>query len=516
MVKKMIKFGKGVVKCRFLILILAFLLLIPSAIGYMKTRINYDILSYLPGQIETMKGQDILLDEFGTGAFSFVVVEGMQDKDLQKIADKIEDVPHVKNVIWYGSIMDFSIPREALPDDIYNFFNNKDADSQLMAVLFDESMSSDGTMDAIQTINDLVGKQCFVSGMASVNNDIRKLAENESVIYVLIAVVLSLIVLSLTMDSVVVPFLFLISIGMAIIYNLGSNVFFGEISYITKALAAVLQLGLGIDYAIIMCHHYTEERELFAPREATIRALTLAIPEISASSLTTISGLLALSFMKIKIGEDMSLVLIKSILFLMLTVFFLMPALIMYMSPWIDKTHHRKFLPRIDALGRFAIRSRYVVPPIFLVIIIAGFVLSSKCPYVCVPYTKDELGDGLGCNACGVTGCRIIDSPRERLIAMLTNSLVPCNGRFPLLITLLTAFLSGEAMLGASAGLLASLVLSVCVTLLVSRLLSATLLRGEGSAFSLELPPYRMPTMKASLTHTWSHACQPEYIWDNG
>ena len=189
----MIKFGKGVVKCRFLILILAFLLLIPSAIGYMKTRINYDILSYLPGQIETMKGQDILLDEFGTGAFSFVVVEGMQDKDLQKIADKIEDVPHVKNVIWYGSIMDFSIPREALPDDIYNFFNNKDADSQLMAVLFDESMSSDGTMDAIQTINDLVGKQCFVSGMASVNNDIRKLAENESVIYVLIAVVLSLI-----------------------------------------------------------------------------------------------------------------------------------------------------------------------------------------------------------------------------------------------------------------------------------------------------------------------------------
>ena len=242
--EKMIKFGKGVVKCRFLILILAFLLLIPSAIGYMKTRINYDILSYLPGQIETMKGQDILLDEFGTGAFSFVVVEGMQDKDLQKIADKIEDVPHVKNVIWYGSIMDFSIPREALPDDIYNFFNNKDADSQLMAVLFDESMSSDGTMDAIQTINDLVGKQCFVSGMASVNNDIRKLAENESVIYVLIAVVLSLIVLSLTMDSVVVPFLFLISIGMAIIYNLGSNVFFGEISYITKALAAVLQLGV--------------------------------------------------------------------------------------------------------------------------------------------------------------------------------------------------------------------------------------------------------------------------------
>ena len=308
----MIKFGKGVVKCRFLILILAFLLLIPSAIGYMKTRINYDILSYLPGQIETMKGQDILLDEFGTGAFSFVVVEGMQDKDLQKIADKIEDVPHVKNVIWYGSIMDFSIPREALPDDIYNFFNNKDADSQLMAVLFDESMSSDGTMDAIQTINDLVGKQCFVSGMASVNNDIRKLAENESVIYVLIAVVLSLIVLSLTMDSVVVPFLFLISIGMAIIYNLGSNVFFGEISYITKALAAVLQLGVTMDYSIFLLDAFERERKKgLGNKEAMTNAIDAAINSIFASSLTTIAGFVALMFMKFSIGFDMGLVLAK-------------------------------------------------------------------------------------------------------------------------------------------------------------------------------------------------------------
>ena len=199
------------------------------------------------------------------------------------------------------------------------------------------------------------------------------------------------VVLLLTSHTYAEVPVLIITFAVAVWVNKGTNYWFHEVSFITNSIAAVLQLGLGIDYAIIMCHHYTEERELFAPREATIRALTLAIPEISASSLTTISGLLALSFMKIKIGEDMSLVLIKSILFLMLTVFFLMPALIMYMSPWIDKTHHRKFLPRIDALGRFAIRSRYVVPPIFLVIIVAGFLLSSKCPYVFGYSTLDTI-----------------------------------------------------------------------------------------------------------------------------
>ena len=213
----MIKFGKGVVKFRIPILIMAFLLLIPSGIGYMKTRVNYDILSYLPGEIETMEGQDILLDEFGTGAFSFVVAEGMEDKDLEKLVDQMEDIPHVKKVVWYGSLGSYTLPREALPDDIYEFFNNRDADSQLMAVLYDESMAADGTMAAIDQITDLVGEQCYVSGMAAVINDIRKLSEKETVIYVVIAVVLSLIVLSLTMDSTFVPILFLLSIGMAIV-----------------------------------------------------------------------------------------------------------------------------------------------------------------------------------------------------------------------------------------------------------------------------------------------------------
>ena len=368
----MIKFGKGVVKCRFLILILAFLLLIPSAIGYMKTRINYDILSYLPGQIETMKGQDILLDEFGTGAFSFVVVEGMQDKDLQKIADKIEDVPHVKNVIWYGSVMDFSIPREALPDDIYNFFNNKDADSQLMAVLFDESMSSDGTMDAIQTINDLVGKQCFVSGMASVNNDIRKLAENESVIYVLIAVVLSLIVLSLTMDSVVVPFLFLISIGMAIIYNLGSNVFFGEISYITKALAAVLQLGVTMDYSIFLWHSYQEQKERFDgdKNRAMAHAISNTITSVVSSSITTVAGFIALCFMSFTLGKDLGIVMAKGVVFGVIGCVTILPSLILVCDKAIEKTRHKVILPDLSRIAEFITKHHVVFVIAFLVVLI--------------------------------------------------------------------------------------------------------------------------------------------------
>ena len=372
MVKKMIKFGKGVVKCRFLILILAFLLLIPSAIGYMKTRINYDILSYLPGQIETMKGQDILLDEFGTGAFSFVVVEGMQDKDLQKIADKIEDVPHVKNVIWYGSVMDFSIPREALPDDIYNFFNNKDADSQLMAVLFDESMSSDGTMDAIQTINDLVGKQCFVSGMASVNNDIRKLADNESVIYVLIAVVLSLIVLSLTMDSVVVPFLFLISIGMAIIYNLGSNVFFGEISYITKALAAVLQLGVTMDYSIFLWHSYQEQKERFDgdKNRAMAHAISNTITSVVSSSITTVAGFIALCFMSFTLGKDLGIVMAKGVVFGVIGCVTILPSLILVCDKAIEKTRHKVILPDLSRIAGFITKHHVVFVIAFLVVLI--------------------------------------------------------------------------------------------------------------------------------------------------
>ena len=253
----MVNFGKKVVKYRVLILILGVLLLIPSVLGYLNTRVNYDVLTYLPDDIETMKGQDILVKDFGTGAFSMFIVDGMEDKDVSKLKEKIEKVDHVKNVIWYDSIADISVPKSMLPDDIYDVFNSDTG--TMMAIFFDEGTSSDGTMDAITQIRKIAGKQCFLSGMSAVVTDTKNLAEKETPVYVLIAVILAVIVLGLTMESFFVPLLFMLSIGMAIIYNLGSNYFMGEISYITKALAAVLQLGVTLDYSIFLMHSYEEQ-----------------------------------------------------------------------------------------------------------------------------------------------------------------------------------------------------------------------------------------------------------------
>ena len=243
----MIRFGKGVVRCRIPILIISILLLIPAGLGYVHTRVNYDILTYLPGEIETMKGQDIMLEEFGTGAFSFCVVEGMAPKDIAAMREEIAAVPHVKSVIWYDSIADLSIPMEFLPDDVYEFFNNRETDSTLLAVLYDTSMSADETMDAIEEIRAAVNGRCAISGMSAVVTDTKNLSNRETPVYVLIAVILAVVVLSLTMDSAVAPLFFLLSIGMAIVYNLGSNMIKGEISYVTQALAAVLQLGVTMD-----------------------------------------------------------------------------------------------------------------------------------------------------------------------------------------------------------------------------------------------------------------------------
>ena len=295
----------------------------------------------------------------------------MDDKDLQKVADEIGDINHVKKVIWYGSVVDFSIPREALPDDIYDFFNNKDADSQLMAVLFDESMSSDGTMDAIEEINGLVGDQCFVSGMASVNNDIRKLAENESVIYVLIAVVLSLIILSLTMDSAIVPVIFLLSIGLAIVYNLGSNVFMGQISYITKALAAVLQLGVTMDYSIFLWHSYQENQERFEgdKKRAMAHAISNTISSVVGSSITTVAGFIALCFMSFTLGKDLGIVMAKGVVIGVIACVTILPSMILVCDKLIEKTKHKVIMPD---LGRIAgwITKHYVVFAIAFVVIL--------------------------------------------------------------------------------------------------------------------------------------------------
>lgn len=368
----MIKFGKGVVKHRVLILILAFLLLIPSGIGYVNTRINYDILSYLPGDIETMKGQDILLDEFGTGAFSFVVVEGMNDKDLKKAADQIEDIEHVKNVVWYGTLGDFSIPKEVLPDDIYEFFNNKDADSQLMAVLYDDSMAADGTMEAIDEMEKLVDGKCFVSGMAAVCNDIRKISEQETVIYVVIAALLSLIVLSLTMDSAVIPLLFLLSIGMAIVYNLGSNVFLGEISYVTKALVAVLQLGVTMDYSIFLWHSYQEQQERFEgdKKRAMAHAISNTITSVVGSSITTVAGFIALCFMSFTLGKDLGIVMAKGVVIGVICCVTVLPSLVLVCDRAIEKTKHRAILPDVGRIANWVTRHSAVFLIAFLIILV--------------------------------------------------------------------------------------------------------------------------------------------------
>ena len=368
----MIKFGKGVVKFRIPILIMAFLLLIPSGIGYMKTRVNYDILSYLPGEIETMEGQDILLDEFGTGAFSFVVAEGMEDKDLEKLVDQMEDIPHVKKVVWYGSLGSYTLPREALPDDIYEFFNNRDADSQLMAVLYDGAMAGDGTMAAIDQITDLVGEQCYVSGMAAVINDIRKLSEKETVIYVVIAVVLSLIVLSLTMDSAFVPILFLLSIGMAIVYNLGTNVFKGEISYVTQALAAVLQLGVTMDYSIFLWHSYQEQQERFDgdKERAMAHAISNTITSVVGSSITTVAGFVALCFMSFTLGMDLGIVMAKGVVFGVIGCVTILPSLILVFDKVIEKTKHRAILPDFGRIANWVTNHSVVFVIVFLIILV--------------------------------------------------------------------------------------------------------------------------------------------------
>lgn len=367
----MIKFGKGVVKFRIPILILAVLLLIPAGISYLNTRVNYDILSYLPSDIETMKGQDILLDEFGTGAFSFLIVEGMDDKDVDALADEIDSIDHVKDVIWYGSVADFSIPAEMLPDDIYDFFNNKDADSQLMAVLYDDSMASDGTMAAIDQMTELVGDKCYISGMASVINDIKHLSEKETPIYVGIAVILSLIVLSLTMDSALVPILFLASIGMAIVYNLGTNFVQGEISYVTQALAAVLQLAVTMDYSIFLWHSYQENQERFPEdnKRAMAHAISNTITSVVGSSITTVAGFIALCFMSFTLGLDLGVVMAKGVIFGVIGCVTILPSLILVFDKALKKTKHRVIIPDVGKIASW-VTNHYVVFIIaFLVIL---------------------------------------------------------------------------------------------------------------------------------------------------
>ncbi|MBR1390808.1 MAG: MMPL family transporter [Lachnospiraceae bacterium] len=368
----MIKFGKGVVKSRFVIFIAALLLLIPAALGYFHTRVNYDILTYLPDDIDTMKGQEILLDEFGTGAFSMCVVEGMDNKDVATLKEKMEQVDHVKTVIWYDSFADLSIPMELLPDELYDVFINDEKDATMLAVLFDTSMSADETMDAIEELRSVTAEQCFVSGMSAVVTDTKNLSDKEVPIYVLIAVGLCILVLMLTMDSVLAPIFFLLSIGMAIIYNLGTNIFMGEISYVTQALAAVLQLGVTMDYSIFLWHSYEENKERFPDdkKRAMAHAISNTVTSVIGSSITTVAGFIALCFMTFTLGLDLGIVMAKGVIFGVICCVTVLPSMILIFDRAIEKTRHRAILPDLGIIANWVVNHFYIFLIAFVIILV--------------------------------------------------------------------------------------------------------------------------------------------------
>ena len=364
-----VKFGKWVARHRIVILIIGVLLLIPSAIGMIKTRINYDILSYLPEDIETMKGQDVLMDEFGKGGFSMVMIQGMSDKDVAATKKKIEAVDHVADVVWYDTIADISIPKEVLPDDLYEFFNS--GDSTLMAVFFDDTTAGDGTLNAIEEIRKITDKQCFVSGMSAVNLDIKNLSNEESVMYVVIAVLLVSIVLAVTMESFLMPVFMMISIGMAILYNMGTNIFLGEISFITKALSAVLQLGVTMDFSIFLWHSYQENQERFPgdKNRAMGHAISNTITSVVGSSLTTVAGFLALCFMSFTLGLDLGIVMAKGVVLGVIGCVTLLPSLILTFDKAIEKTRHRDIIPSLDRIAKFIVKRWWVFLVLFAILI---------------------------------------------------------------------------------------------------------------------------------------------------
>ena len=349
------KFGRKVVQFRIPILLISIVLLIPSFLGYVGTRVNYDILSYLPKDIETMVGQDILVEEFGTGAFSMFIVEDMEAKEGVRLKEEIEQIEHVEKVVWYDTVMDISTPMEMMPEEIYRAFNSGDA--TMMAIIFDETTSADGTMEAIEDIRRVAGRSCFLSGMSAVVTDTKNLSEKEAPIYVCIAVLLSCLVLSLTMDSFLIPFLFLLSIGMAILYNLGSNIFLGEISYITKALSAVLQLGVTMDYSIFLWHSYQEKiPEAADNKEAMAKAIGETITSVVSSSLTTVAGFIALCFMSFTLGMDLGVVMAKGVVFGVATCVTILPSMILVFDKALEKTKHKALLPDLKGIGEFVTR----------------------------------------------------------------------------------------------------------------------------------------------------------------
>ncbi len=371
------KLARAVVKFRVPILIIAIALMIPSFIGMAATRINYDMLTYLPSDMDTVKGQDILLDDFGKGAFSFIIVEDMPEKDVAALKEKIEQVDHVETVLWYDSLADISVPMEILPDEIYNAFNS--GNSTVIAVFFDSSTSSDVTMEAIKEIRSITGEKCFVSGMSAMVTDLKDLCEKEEPIYVGIAVVLACVAMMLFLDGWLIPFVFLLSIGMMIMLNMGTNIIFGEISYITKALSAVLQLAVTMDYSIFLWHSYNEQREKIPDnKEAMAVAIHETFTSVLGSSITTIAGFIALCFMSFTLGFDLGLVMAKGVLLGVIGCVTVLPSLILVFDKPLTKTKHRSIIPDTKKFAKGLVKIFPVFLVIFAILVVPAYYGYSK------------------------------------------------------------------------------------------------------------------------------------------
>ena len=364
------KFGKFVTRHKYIILIIGILLLIPSLIGMSMTRINYDVLSYLPDTLETVEGQDIMVDEFGMGAFSMVVVENMDNKDVVKLKEKLEKVEHVEKIIWYDSVVDISLPTDMLPGDLKEALFNGEA--TMMIALFDDTTSSDDTMDAVTQMRDIVKDQAFISGMSGIVTDIKNLALEEMPIYVTIAAILALLVLLFTMESLVTPVIFLLGIGVSILYNLGSNIFLGEISYITQALTAVLQLGVTMDYSIFLLESYQANKLRFEgdKERAMAHAIGNTFKSVVSSSITTVAGFAALCFMTFTLGRDLGIVMAKGVIIGVIVCITLLPAMILIFDKWIDKTSHKVIFPAFQRTSKFIIKHHVVALVVFVLLFV--------------------------------------------------------------------------------------------------------------------------------------------------
>ena len=369
----MVKFGKFIIKHKLFILILGVLLIIPSMIGMVKTRVNYDVLSYLPDSLETVSGQDIMVDEFGMGAFSMVIVENMDNKDVVALKEKLEKVDHVEKIIWYDSIADISLPTDMLPNELKEALFNGDA--TMMIALFDNTTSSEDTMQAVTDMRNMVKDQAFISGMSGIVTDIKNLVQAELPVYIVIAGILALIVLLITMESLVTPVLFLLCIGLAILYNMGTNIFLGQISYITQALTAVLQLGVTMDYSIFLLESYQANKVRFDndKERAMAHAISNTFKSVVGSSITTVAGFAALCFMTFALGRDLGIVMAKGVIIGVIVCITLLPSLILFFDKWIDKTTHRAIFPNFHKASAFITRHRVIPLLIFAVLFVPVF-----------------------------------------------------------------------------------------------------------------------------------------------